>query len=74
MAYVCKDSETGKVECVECVHFMWGADCCMENSVITPAYRMLHPESKPMTFKPSGYKKGSMKLIYINTNCKDEKK
>ena len=48
--YQCEERKAGKVECWDCQRFMPDSDECLEDSVITPVYRMLHPESKPVHF------------------------
>ena len=48
--YQCEDRKAGKVECWDCQRFMPEADACLEDSVIAPIYRMLHPERKPAQF------------------------
>ena len=49
--YQCEEAKLGKVNCARCRHFMHEADTCTENSVITPVYRILHPEYEPPHFE-----------------------
>jgi len=52
MVYQCEALKKGEGECGKCTHFMWGADCCIEDSLLTPIYRAyFNPDHKPPEFE-----------------------
>lgn len=48
--YQCEERKSGKVECWDCQRFMPESDKCLEDSMIAPIYRMLHPDRKPVHY------------------------
>ena len=52
--YQCEEAKSGEGDCGKCRHFIFEADKCIADSVITPVYRVLHPEYKPPHFERRG--------------------
>jgi hypothetical protein len=52
MVYECEALKRGEGTCSECIHFTWGADSCIEDSILTPVYRTYwDPNYKPPEFE-----------------------
>ncbi|MEM5778105.1 MAG: hypothetical protein QXD43_01890 [Candidatus Aenigmatarchaeota archaeon] len=49
--YVCEEVKLGKGNCYECRNFMSDSDKCIGDSIISFAYRILHPDYKPPHFE-----------------------
>ena len=68
MVYKCEALKKGEGECGRCRHFMWGADACIEDSILTPVYRTyMNPDYKPPEFDPVRGPDELMGIITIKT-------
>lgn len=60
--------------CCFCHLFMHEGDACLEDSMLTPIYKKLHPESKPCSFAPETNAPKVVKdWFYANQKSKEEK-
>jgi hypothetical protein len=49
--YQCEDVKSGRVKCTDCFRFL-ESDKCLEDSVLMPTYKPLHPNREPSRFVP----------------------
>jgi len=54
--------------CCHCKMFMREGDACLEDSVLMPLHKMLHPDRKPCRFVDDGSEGKPKPIIYIQTN------